>query len=421
MSGRRFVFVAAGSLGEVLPLFAVARHMRAAGDSVLVAANPDYRMLAAGERLPFLSVGESLTDMAPSSDKAPNRVKAYFDVCEKIIIRPLASIVRDLLESVTESDVLVANPIQPAAALVSRLRGIPWITASPTSWDIPTPDHMPMHYPVRTLGPRLNQAAWDLLYREMDRRFLGAAAEVWRRNGLAGRPKSLLELALSPSRILFLVSPLFVHRRRLPENATVTGHVPFDTIRLFRGQRDLERYLDDGDPPLVFRAPPNLKVGEFQLMAARICQELGRRGVFLDMNAEAEGMQGQLYVQRYVPLTTLAPRAKLGIHYGGLGTCVAFAEAGKPAVVTPTHLDQFENARALEYLDAAITLPWQRLSHRRLIRAIDRAMTLAPQARAAGAKLSQERGAETAATLLRSEADRLALPGVLGDNQQLAR
>lgn len=404
---RRYVFVAAGSLGEVLPLFAVARHMRAAGDDVLVAANPDYRMLAAGERLAFLPVGESLTDMAPDSSKAPNRVKAYFDVCEKIIIRPLESIVHDLLDNVTDSDVLVANPIQPAAALVSRVRGIPWITASPTSWDIPTPDHMPMHYPVRSLGRWVNQAAWDLLYWEMDRRYLGAAAEVCRKTGLPGKPKSLLELALSPSRILFLVSPLFVHRRRLPANATVTGHVPFDTIRVFRGKRELERYLDDGEPPIVFRAPPNLKVGEFQEMAAQICQDLGQRGVFLDMNAEEEGVHGPLWVQRYVPLTVLAPRARVGVHYGGLGTCVAFAEAGKPAVVTPTHLDQFENARALDALNAAVTLPWQRLNRRRLTTAIDKAMTLTAEAKAAGARLSEERGAETASALLREEADRL--------------
>ncbi|HCT80028.1 MAG TPA: hypothetical protein DGT23_26375 [Micromonosporaceae bacterium] len=385
----------------------MARHMRAAGDDVLVAANPDYRMLAAGERLPFLPVGESLTDMAPDSSKAPNRVKAYFDVCEKIIIRPLESIVRDLLDNVTDSDVLVANPIQPAAALVSRIRGIPWITASPTSWDIPTPDHMPMHYPVRSLGRWVNQAAWDLLYWEMDRRYLGVAAEVWRKTGLPGKPKSLLELALSPSRILFLVSPLFVHRRQLPANATVTGHVPFDTIRVFRGRRELERYLDDGEPPIVFRAPPNLKVSEFQEMAAQICQDLGQRGVFLDMNAEEEGVQGPLWVQRYVPLTVLAPRAKVGVHYGGLGTCVAFAEAGKPAVVTPTHLDQFENARALDALNAAVTLPWQRLNRRRLTVAIDKAMTLTAEAKAAGARLSEERGAETASALLKAEADRL--------------
>lgn len=399
MSRRRFVFVAAGSLGEVLPLFAVARHMRAAGDDVLVAANPDYRLLAAGERLPFLPVGETLTEQTPGSAKAPGRVRAYFDVCEKIIIRPLASVVRDLLDAVTESDVLVANPIQPAAAVVARIRGIPWITASPTSWDLPTPDYMPMHYPVRTLGPWLNQAAWHLLYREMDRRYLAAAAQVWRDAGLPGRPESLLSLALSPSRVLFLVSPLFVHRRRLPDQATVTGHVPFDTIRLFRGQRDLERYLDDGDPPIVFRAPPNLQSGGFRAMATQVCQALGHRGVFLDMNAE-EGLHGRLYVQRYVPLTVLAPRARVGVHYGGLGTCVAFAEAGKPAVVVPTHLDQYENAWALDRLEAAVTLRWQRLSPRRLVAAVERAMTLTTQAELAGARLREERGAEVASTLL---------------------
>jgi len=408
VGGRRYVFVAAGSLGEVLPLFAVARHMRAAGDDVLVAANPDYRMLAAGERLPFLPVGDTLAEQIPPGTRAPGRVKAYFDVCEKIIIRPLASIVRDLLDTVTDSDVLVANPIQPAAALVARARGLPWITASPTSWDLPTSDHMPMHHPVRTLGPWLNRAAWDLLYREMDRRYLDAAAAVWRRTGLPGRPDSLLSLALSPTRILFLVSPLFVHRRRLPDHATVTGHVPFDAIRLFRGRRDLERYLDDGDPPIVFRAPPNLVTGGFQAMAARICQALGQRGVFLDMNAGEEGMRGPLYVQRYVPLTMLAPRARMGVHYGGLGTCVAFAEAGRPAVVTPTHLDQFENARALDSLQAGVTLPWRRLNPRRLLSAIDRAMTLETPAGLAGERLRQERGAENAAALLKADADRLA-------------
>ncbi|HCU50073.1 MAG TPA: hypothetical protein DGG94_09780, partial [Micromonosporaceae bacterium] len=43
----------------------------------------------------------------------------------------------------------------------------------------------------------------------------------------------------------------------------------------------------------------------------------------------------------------------------------------------------------------------------RLTVAIDKAMTLTAEAKAAGARLSEERGAETASALLKAEADRL--------------
>ena len=56
MNGKRIVFCAFGSLGDVYPILALARELRRRGDSPVIATNAVYRQLVESEGVAFYPV-----------------------------------------------------------------------------------------------------------------------------------------------------------------------------------------------------------------------------------------------------------------------------------------------------------------------------------------------------------------------------
>jgi rhamnosyltransferase subunit B len=401
MGQRRFVLTTGGSFGDVIPYVALAKALMEHGERVVLATSPDYRMLVGAERIPFHPLGPELSFDRPDVAHLENRLRRFVSDTDHWVMDPLARNITELNEIVEDGDILVGHHIQLAAPAVAEMRGIPWVTTTYATWLLPVAERMPMYYPVATLGPLANRLSWRVFGQRMDRRYLPRLRDLWRGLGLRA-PESFLSLAYSPLRTLLLTSPLFAAPKRFLPNVVVTGLLPWDRTRVWRRRRELERFLDAGEPPVVFRAPPHLEPGPFREIVKRTCDVLGVRGVLVDITAKEHGVQGRVYVDNYVPFTTVAERCSAGVHYGGHGTSAVFALAGKPAVITPTIIDQFENADVMVSLGAAIRTNWRRLTTDRLVRALDRAMTCTPGAIRLGARLREERGADTAVAMLRA-------------------
>ncbi|GAA1766778.1 glycosyltransferase [Luedemannella helvata] len=397
----RLVLVAGGSLGDALPMVGLAKRLLAAGVDVLLAAESSVELLARTERVPFASLGEipRLDDDKPVRVRPGERTGMFLTQTRRWVIDPVARTAARLGELVRDGDVIVAHPIQLAAPLVARSRGLPWLTVSPATWLFPNDERMPLYLPRPSLGRTVNRLAWRRFGRRLDQHFLRDLARVADGLGVAA-PTSVLELTASPRRTLLLTSPLFLDSRRLAPHVTATGLEACDTVRLWRGGRALDAFLDAGDPPVVFRAPPMPVPASLREVAAATCDRLGVRGVYLDIWATETGQDGSLFVERYAPLSVLATRCVAGVHYGGLGTSAMFAAAGRPAVILPAMMDQFESAGVFASLGAAVRLDWHRLTPARLAAAVTRALALTDRARALGDRLSDERGLIAAAAEL---------------------
>jgi UDP:flavonoid glycosyltransferase YjiC (YdhE family) len=403
-NGRRFVLVCGGSLGDVVPFVALARALRARGERVVLAASPDYRLLALGERIAFQPVGTPVSFDRPRPGAVGRRMSRLLADTERWVVEPLARNAEELMEATGPDDILVAHPIQPCAPLVAARRRIPWITAMPASYLLPVSERLPLHYPVASLGAVLNRAGWWWFERKLHRMSRQRIAAVWRHFG-AGEPRSFLALTCSSERALILTSPVLLAPKRFPPYVTATGLIRWDTTRMWRRAADLQRFLDEGQPPLVFRAPPHLSVPGFADLAAEVCRRLRMRGVLIDFTTTEPGVRGSLFVDRYVPLSVVAPRSAAAVHYGGHGTAAAFVAAGRPAVILPSIIDQFETASVIAGLGAGVRLSWSRLDATRLTAAVRRALDRTDGARALGERLRAEAGEATAAALLTGVAD----------------
>lgn len=396
---RRFVLVTGGSFGDMLPFFGLARHLRDSGEDVLLVAGREGEILARAERLPY----HAFDDAAGELDLDAGRpFRTFLRLTEARVVRPLARQARELAALVRDGDVIVGHPIALAAPIVARARDLSWVTASPATWLFRSAERMPLYLPRRTMGRPLNRLGWSAFERALDRRFLPHVADVARSAGWAGAPSSFLALCRSPERTLLLTSQVMLDGRRLEPEVTVTGLAQWDTIRLWRGAGSLRRFVEAGDPPVVFRAPPNLPTTPLRVAAAEACRRLGVRGLFIDYDAESGARPDGLHVERYVPLSILAPQARAAVHYGGVGTSAAFAAAGVPAVITPSIVDQFESAEVIGAHGAAVRLDWARLNPERLTRALERALERRLAAEALGRRLRSERGFEVALKVLTS-------------------
>ena len=402
-SARRFVLVTGGSLGDVLPYIGLASHLRSLGEDVLLVAGPQLALLARGERIPFQALESAPGDGADSGFDESGGWRAFLRLTDTWVLGSLGSTIAQLDETIRPDDVVVAHPIQIAAALVAQSRGVPWFTVSPAAWLFPNAERMPLYQPFKTLGPALNRLAWRDFGRRLDSRFLGRIRSACEAAGIAGPTGSFLDLCCSPGRALVLSSPLLLDSRRLPAHVTVTGFAHWDVTRLWRNRSGLERYLDEGDDVLAFRAPPHQSTPGFQEAAAAVCRSLGVRGVYIDFRAERSGVDGPLFVDRYIPLSVLAPRSLAGVHYGGLGTSTVFAANGRPAVIMPSTVDQFENADVLAALGAGVRLDWRRWTPARLLSCVERAVEQRDASRSLGAQLTRERGFDVATSVLRAE------------------
>ncbi len=124
-------------------------------------------------------------------------------------------------------------------------------------------------------------------------------------------------------------------------------------------QPELEQFLCEGPPPLVFTPGTYYKrAGFFFHAAAEACQRMGRRGVFLTRLSEQIPSQLPAGVRHfdYVPLSRLLPQAAAIVHHGGIGTSAQALRAGIPQLIMPLHTDQPDNALRLKQLGVAQSL-----------------------------------------------------------------
>jgi UDP:flavonoid glycosyltransferase YjiC (YdhE family) len=125
---------------------------------------------------------------------------------------------------------------------------------------------------------------------------------------------------------------------------------------------ELVRFLEAGEPPLVFTKPSGYRSNSaFIEQAADACHLLGRRGIFVGVEEphSAKQVSSAFAVFGYVPLSWLLPRGTALIHHGGVGTSALALAAGTPQLIRPINIPQASDARRLCELGVAVKYtPW---------------------------------------------------------------
>lgn len=127
---------------------------------------------------------------------------------------------------------------------------------------------------------------------------------------------------------------------------------------------DLSRFLDAGDPPVVWtHGSANFFVREFQERAVAVCRDLGVRCLLVSLEPPGFPLPSGTFHCSYVRFEDLFPRCAAAVHHGGIGTTAKCIVAGIPQFIIPRSHDQPDNAHRVVRLGLGATLSYTRIGH----------------------------------------------------------
>jgi UDP:flavonoid glycosyltransferase YjiC (YdhE family) len=166
--------------------------------------------------------------------------------------------------------------------------------------------------------------------------------------GLAPVTGILRDFWHSPQRVIGLFPDWFAAPQAdWPSQTRLTGFPLYDEAGACDSDPHLQRFLDDGDPPIVFTPGSAMyHAHEFFLASVQACVQLRRRGLLLSSHADQipQSLPPTIRHFGYAPFSRVLPRAAALVHHGGIGTSAQALAAGCPQLVTPFAHDQFDNA-----------------------------------------------------------------------------
>ncbi len=351
----RVLFSTIGSRGDVQPVVALASHLKALGHEVRLCVPPDFREWIESLGIPVTPIGPEVRRFAASRTAATQpQMPLTAEQRRQMAEATVATQFETLISAAQGCDVIVAaTALQVAARSVAEKMGIPYVFAAYAPVVLPSPHHAPP--PLPPLPGQVPPTAND-------------NSELWaqdaaRFNNLFGAAVNARRASLGLAEISDVRSHMMTDQPWLAADATLgpwpdptdscvfqTGAWILPDERLL--SRDLDRFLESGDPPIYFgfgstRASEG--AGPVMLDAARA---LGRRAIvsqgwFDDSLVENE--RDCLSIGE-VNLHALFPRVAAVVHHGGAGTTTAAALAGAPQVVIPNHYDQHYWAQRVQTL-----------------------------------------------------------------------
>lgn len=361
----RIILVALGSGGDVYPLVALGRALRARGHEVVMATTDIFAEVVREACLHHVQIGDERSSQSAEDD--PNLWK--FPDGVKILFGRLLDAVPDTYKLIAERyepgrTVVAANFLCFGARVAQEKLGVPLATVH----------YQPVMLRSLNVQPgRVIDARWRPVVRPlrrlatylMDRHVfdpvLSPRLNEFRAGlGLRAEQRWMRSWIQSPDLVLGLFPEWFAERQPdWPPNLTLTGFPLADAAAQPELEPEVAEFLDAGEPPVVFTFGTAMAFGrEFFEVSADICRQLGRRGLLLSRYDDQIPLNQPEGVRRfaYAPLTRLLPRAAALVHHGGVGTMAQALAAGCPQLITPLNFDQPDNAARVEAMGVGLRL-----------------------------------------------------------------
>jgi UDP:flavonoid glycosyltransferase YjiC (YdhE family) len=417
-TGKRIVLVTWGSFGDIHPFLGVARGLKARGHRPLLVTTGMYREKVEGEGIEFRPLRPDMPP--PYSPESREEIRRAMDAktgTEYVIRTMLMPHIReqyaDILAAAEGTDFLITHGITHAGRVAAEKLGLPWagVVLQPmafvSAYDPPVPPDRPglIHF-FKHVPPAITRHLMDSLKGRL-RSWVAPVDRLRAEEGLPPGPHPIFEGQFSPYLTLALFSPVFgPPQPDWPANTVAPGFPFYDRYTAGAGMPEgLERFLDDGEPPVVFTLGTSAvaTAGDFYRESIGAVRKLGRRAVLLigrdEWNALPQPLPESVFACDYAPHGDLFPRAAAIVHQCGVGTTGQSLRAGKPVLAVPFAHDQPDNAHRMTRLGMARTLPRHRYTADRvageLRRLLDEPSYTASAARI-GERVRAENGVETA-------------------------
>ena len=374
------LLIAIGSHGDVHPFIGIGRALAARGHSVRVAANEHFTSMIDRAGLGVVQVGDEklfrdwIADpLVWHSTKGPGRIM-------KGISETLELVYEMTVAESDASTLIVGSSLALGALIASEKHNLRFATAHLGPICARSSARMP------TLAPGLNFTRFpDWFKRKFwegaDRWFIdpNIAPAV---NALRARldlpPVSrILNSYWNAPRLTLGLWPEWFSARQVdhPPQLRLTGFPLYDEADHHTLDSDLERWLEEGPPPVAFTPGSAMVHGHaFFDVAARVCESMNRRGLLLTRHIEQipGDLPPMVRHHKYAPFSELLPRCSALVHHGGIGTTAQALRAGVPQLIMPMAHDQPDNASHVKRLGVGDSISRRMFWPGRVAKKLDR-------------------------------------------------
>lgn len=348
----RVLLTPVGSTGDNLPFIGLGAELARRGYDVTVAATDHFAASVGACGLSFVTTGTEAEYEAAAADPEIFDPRKGFAAVMKFV----AEYNRRLFAIVTERQragplLVVAHTLDFASRVIADKTALPVVRVHLQPTVVRTAHRVPVMTGTVDYSflPRwLKRALWALV----DRAVLDPVAaplvnELRARVGLAPVRRIFVNQIDSPLLTLGLFPDWYAPPQPdWPLSFKQTSFPLFDSPGAGLAEA-VERFLDDGPPPIAFTPGSAMRFGHaFFEAGADACAGLNRRGLLLTRHLEhvpAPLPPGVAHFD-YAPLSAVLPRCAALVHHGGIGTTAAALAAGVPQVVVPFSHDQPDNA-----------------------------------------------------------------------------
>ncbi|MCW1883305.1 glycosyltransferase [Luteolibacter flavescens] len=354
----RILIYAMGSAGDVHPFVGVGRALQARGHEVIVATSAFFEDVVRRAGLGFRAMGTVADfERVQGDPHLWHPTKALPSIIRHAVnpsYEPILEVAREL--HIPGETVILASSLAWATMSVRELLEIPVVSVHLAPSLFASSYRQPVMHgaPVPQSAPHfLKRFQWWVAGKVVDHHVLPELNRFRARHGLPAT-SGILHGWHSPDRVIALFPEWFGPAQPdWPKNVIQTGFPLFDESGQREVPQELEDFLNDGDPPVVFTPGSAMDRGHsFFSEAVKALTSIGRRGILISRFSDTipPNLPSTVRHFPYVPFSQVLPRAAALVYHGGVGTCAQALRAGVPQLLMPMAHDQLDNLSRVEDL-----------------------------------------------------------------------
>lgn len=341
-----------GSHGDVHPFLGLGRALKDRGHEVFVITSGYFEKAVRDAGLEFIAVGTAEEFEAVMSNPDVWHPTRAFNVLVNQGVNHTYAPAMRIIEQLYKpgETVIAAGSLAWATRNARDKLGIPLATIHLAPSLFMSSYRMPRLHgaPVPQWAPRwLRRLQWTMGAKFTDKVVLPELNRFRAEHGLPPARNVILDFWHSPDRVIGLFPDWFAPPQPdWPAQTVLTGFPMFDEREARPMPADLSRWLDDGEPPVVFTAGSAMAHGdEYFAAAAQAMKLLGRRALLMSQFADTipAGLPQGVRHCAWAPFSELLPRSAALVYHGGVGTCAQALRAGIPHLVMHMAHDQLDN------------------------------------------------------------------------------
>jgi rhamnosyltransferase subunit B len=347
----RILIYAMGSAGDVHPFLGVGKALQARGHEVIVATSAFFEDVVRRAGLGFRAMGTVADfERVQGDPHLWHPTKALPAIIRNAVnpsYEPILEVARELV--IPGETVILASSLAWGAMCVRELLEVPVVSVHLAPSLFVSSHRQPVlpGAPVPQWAPRfLKMFQWWIAEKVVDFHVLPELNRFRARHGLPPT-RGVIHGWHSPDRVIALFPEWYgPPQPDWPKRVIQTGFPLFDESGQREVPRELEEFLDEGDPPVVFTPGSAMDRGHsFFAEAVKALRSIGRRGILISRFADTIPADLPGYVKHfpYVPFSQVLPRAAAIVYHGGIGTCAQALRAGVPQLLMPMAHDQLDN------------------------------------------------------------------------------